>query len=56
MVPGEMLSYAVKVWRCEPFLLDGQVGDTLKKGQILCVLESMKMDRRALINFMQLAL
>lgn len=34
VVPGEVLSYAVKV------------GDTLKKGQILCVLESMKMEMK----------
>eukprot|EP00933_Yihiella_yeosuensis_P071818 TRINITY_DN80059_c0_g1_i1.p1 TRINITY_DN80059_c0_g1~~TRINITY_DN80059_c0_g1_i1.p1 ORF type:complete len:1309 (-),score=305.53 TRINITY_DN80059_c0_g1_i1:114-4040(-) len=34
MVPGEMLSYAVKV------------GDTLKKGEPLCVLESMKMEMK----------
>jgi len=34
VVPGEMLSYAVKV------------GDKLTKGQILCVLESMKMEMK----------
>eukprot|EP00439_Symbiodinium_sp_Y106_P030902 s1515_g3.t1 len=34
VVPGEVLSYAVKV------------GDTLEKGQILCVLESMKMEMK----------
>lgn len=34
MVPGELLSYAVKV------------GDVLKKGQPLCVLESMKMEMK----------
>ncbi|CAJ1431504.1 unnamed protein product [Effrenium voratum] len=34
VVPGEMLSYSVKV------------GETLKKGSILCVLESMKMEMK----------
>eukprot|EP00930_Biecheleria_cincta_P069966 TRINITY_DN57636_c0_g1_i1.p1 TRINITY_DN57636_c0_g1~~TRINITY_DN57636_c0_g1_i1.p1 ORF type:complete len:1314 (-),score=272.23 TRINITY_DN57636_c0_g1_i1:130-3711(-) len=34
VVPGEMLSYSVKV------------GDVLKKGQPLCVLESMKMEMK----------